>query len=242
MKKVKSIKVDKIWGYEIWMYSPISWKQTTLEDGTPTTEGPLIKIIQANQPLSVQVHPDDKLAQELNNEPVGKAESWYILEAQKNAKLVIGLKNYDEQFIRESMENKTFEDNLKKIEVKPGDFIDIPAGLVHAIGAGMKLLEVQQPSDLTYRYFDYYRLENGKPRELHLDKAIKSQRELSYELKPLSIDPLTYKNSVGSQTFLNNPTVLKEDAIIINIDTEEAFVAEQGETITFNNYAIVSYK
>ncbi|WKX02749.1 class I mannose-6-phosphate isomerase [Candidatus Mycoplasma mahonii] len=240
MKKIISKKIEKIWGYEIWMYSPVKGMETTFEDGKLTTHGPLIKIIQANRPLSVQVHPDDDFAKELENEENGKTESWYILNHDPDAKIVIGLKHYDEQIIRKKISDGLFEDNLKFINVKIGDFFNIPAGLVHGIGAGIKVLEVQQPSDTTYRYFDYNRLENGKPRELHIDKAIKVQKKLAYNLEPISQKPLTYKNAVGRQIFCVEPSTLKEDSIVIDLNNEVAYLAEKNEMINFSKYVIVS--
>lgn len=242
MIKVKSKKVDKIWGYEIWLYSSVIGQETTLEDGQITDKGPLVKIIQANMPLSVQVHPDDKFAMELENQPNGKSESWFILESHKDSTIVTGLKNYDPEFIRQELASGKFEDNLLKAPAAPGDFFDIPAGLVHGIGANIKLLEVQQPSDVTYRYYDYDRLENGKPRELHVEKALKVQKDIDYKLAPTSNDPLTFKNTVGSQRFFKAPFTLDEDSIIVDIDKEEAYVAQKGETITFAHYCVVSYK
>lgn len=239
MKKVNSVKHDKIWGYEIWMYSPVPGKETKLEDGTITTEGPLVKIIKADQPLSVQVHPDDKMAQAVEHQPNGKSESWVILKSNPGAELVLGLKDFNEQTIRTKINDGSFEDLLLKVKVHPGEFYDIPAGVVHGIGAGLTILEVQQPSDVTYRYFDYNRLENGKPRELHLDKAIMAQKDMSYHLDAILQNPLTYKNKVGSQTFLKKPTYVNEKILVIDLDKYEAYIAE-NELISLSNYALIS--
>ena len=134
----------------------------------------LIKIISAEDNLSVQVHPDDSYAQKAEGLPCGKSEMWYILHAPEDAQLVIGLNDgvTREMFTR-ALEQGGVESCLARLPVKPGDVIDIPAGLVHAITKGIVLLEVQQNSDITYRIYDYGRTGlDGNPRELHIHKAL----------------------------------------------------------------------
>lgn len=242
MKKVITQKYDKLWGYELWLYSPVKSKETLFEDGTKATVGPLVKIICANLPLSVQVHPDDKFAKELENQDNGKSEAWYVLDHKPNASLVLGLHTYDKEEIRAAIANKSFKNLLKEVKVKTGDFYDIPAGLVHGIGAGITVLEVQQPSDTTYRYYDYDRLENGKARELHIDKALKVQKELPFALQPSNHNPLTFINEVGSQTYMSEPSILEFDAIIVDLENYDTFLANKGEKISFNKYCIISIK
>jgi len=140
-----------------------------------TSEFPLlVKIIDAEDKLSVQVHPDDVYAQTKDPQSAGKKEAWYILEALEGAEIVCGF-NRDldrETYKKEILENKA-ESSLRKIQVKKGDAFLIEPGTVHAIGAGNLILEVQQSSDSTYRVYDYGRLtEDGKPRPLHLEKAL----------------------------------------------------------------------
>ena len=125
----------------------------------------LIKIIDAKEDLSVQVHPDDALAAKLNLES-GKSEMWYVLEGES---LIAGL---DENATAEKLLSNPM-DCLKRVFVKRGDIVNIPAGLVHAITAGVKVAEIQQNSDITFRLYDYDRLGlDGKPRELHLEDGI----------------------------------------------------------------------
>ena len=135
----------------------------------------LIKLIDACDKLSVQVHPDDEFAKK-EGLPAGKTEMWYIVDAKKGAKLVYGMRKdiplSDEQ-IKEAAQNGTLENYLNYCEVKKGDVFFIPAGLVHAIGEGILIAEVQQNSNTTYRMYDYDRRDkNGNARELHIDKAI----------------------------------------------------------------------
>lgn len=132
----------------------------------------LTKIIDAKDDLSVQVHPDDEYASKHENGELGKTECWYILDCDEGAELVLGHYAADKAHLRKFIEKGQWETLLKKVPIKPGDFFYIPAGTIHAIGKGTLILETQQSSDLTYRVYDYDRLENGKPRQLHVEKTI----------------------------------------------------------------------
>lgn len=132
----------------------------------------LIKIIDAKADLSIQVHPDDTYANLHENGSLGKMECWYVIDCPKDARLVLGHKAKDQAEVREMIENGKWEDFLQYVPVKKGDFIQIDPGTVHAITTGCLLLETQQNSDITYRVYDYDRLSNGKPRELHVQKSI----------------------------------------------------------------------
>lgn len=133
----------------------------------------LIKFIDANQNLSVQVHPNDEYAKEKENS-LGKTEMWYILDCKPNAKIICGLKNNvtNEEFSK-SMNSEEIIKYLNIVDVKKGDVIYIPAGTVHAIMEGTLIAEVQQNSNITYRVYDWGRVgKDGKPRELHIEKAL----------------------------------------------------------------------
>lgn len=132
----------------------------------------LIKIIDARSDLSIQVHPDDKYAAENENGSLGKTECWYILDAQAGAELVIGHNARNKEELFDMVNNKRWSDFLRYVPVKAGDFIQIEPGTVHAIKGGIELLETQQNSDITYRVYDYDRVANGKPRELHIQKSL----------------------------------------------------------------------
>jgi len=132
----------------------------------------LIKIIDANDDLSIQVHPDDVYAGKNENGSFGKTECWYILDAPEGATLVIGHNAKDKAELEDMIQNGRWEDFLREVPVKKGDFIQIDPGTVHAIKGGIEILETQQNSDITYRVYDYGRLQNGKPRELHIAKSI----------------------------------------------------------------------
>lgn len=133
----------------------------------------LIKLIDAKNDLSIQVHPDDEYALKNENE-FGKTEMWYIVDADEGASLVYGFKkDVTREEYRQAIENNTLMDILNKVPVHKGDVFFIPAGMVHAIGSGILIAEIQQNSNITYRVYDYGRVgADGKPRELHVDKAV----------------------------------------------------------------------
>lgn len=131
----------------------------------------MVKILDANQDLSVQVHPDDKFAQLVENE-MGKAECWYILDATRDAQIIYGHTAKTSEEFKQKVAQNQWSQLLISHKVKRGEFFDVPPGTVHALGAGTLVLEVQQSSDMTYRLFDYERTDDhGNLRELHLDKA-----------------------------------------------------------------------
>ena len=134
----------------------------------------LIKLIDAAQNLSVQVHPDDAYAL-ANEQSYGKTEMWYIVDAQEGAGIYLGFaRDVSEQEVRQAIAAGTLCELMNFFPVKKGESYFIPAGTIHAIGAGCLICEVQQNSNLTYRVFDYNRRDkNGNPRELHVEKALR---------------------------------------------------------------------
>lgn len=132
----------------------------------------LIKIIDAKDDLSIQVHPDDSYAKVHENGSFGKMECWYILDCPDDASLVIGHNAKDKAELEEMVHGGRWNDFIREIPVKKGDFIQIDPGTVHAIKGGMVILETQQNSDITYRVYDYDRLSDGKPRQLHVEQSI----------------------------------------------------------------------
>ena len=132
----------------------------------------LVKIIDAKTDLSIQVHPDDAYAKVNENGSLGKTECWYVLDCEEDSSLVIGHNAKSNEELAEMIHQGKWGDLIREIPVKKGDFIQIDPGTVHAIKGGLMILETQQNSDITYRVYDYGRLTNGKPRELHIDKSI----------------------------------------------------------------------
>ena len=137
----------------------------------------LVKIIDANDNLSIQVHPNDSQALSISGEKIGKTEMWYVLDAPEKGSLIIGLKDdVTKDMFAEAVyqdDGQAVEHMLNQLPVKRGDIIYIPAGLIHALTKGVMVCEIQQNSDLTYRIYDYGRKGlNGSPRELHKDQGI----------------------------------------------------------------------
>lgn len=185
-----------IWGTEIWQISGVPGSETICEGQSINDlvksekarllgeanyrrfgdEFPLlIKLIDARQDLSIQVHPTDEIARR-QGKPRGKTEMWYLLDSQPGAAIYNGLKmQITPEKYKEMVEDKTICDALAKYAVKEGDCFFIPAGRIHAILSGCFLAEIQQTSDVTYRIYDYDRRDKeGNPRQLHIKEASES--------------------------------------------------------------------
>ena len=132
----------------------------------------LVKIIDAADDLSIQVHPDDAYAKEHENGSLGKTECWYILACDPGATIVIGHNAASKEEVRAMIEEKRWNDFIREVPVHPGDVFQIEPGTIHAIKGGTMLLETQQSSDVTYRVYDYDRLQNGQPRQLHIKQSL----------------------------------------------------------------------
>ena len=134
----------------------------------------LVKFIDAEQDLSLQVHPDDEFAR-INENDFGKNEMWYVLEATNDASLVHGFAhNVNEVLLKQAIDDGSLDKHLNKVSVNKGDVFYTSAGTIHGIGAGCLIAEIQESSNVTYRVYDYNRLDkNGNKRELHFEKALK---------------------------------------------------------------------
>jgi len=130
----------------------------------------LVKIIDAAQDLSIQVHPDDCRAKQ--EKSFGKSECWYVLHAEKGADIIIGHKAKDKDVLRRAVLEQSLENHVQRVPVQKDDFFFIGAGTLHGINKGVLLLEVQQSSDITYRFYDYGRKLAGKERPLHIEEAL----------------------------------------------------------------------
>jgi mannose-6-phosphate isomerase len=143
------------------------YPQQILGEAVEAEEFPLLlKIIDAQSQLSIQVHPDDEAAAKYPGES-GKTEAWYVMDADPDSYLVIGTEDCTESEFKKAVQNDQINQYIRKIKVEKGDIFFIKAGLLHAIGSGIMLAEIQQSSDTTYRVYDY-----GRGRELHLSKAL----------------------------------------------------------------------
>lgn len=202
----------------------------------------LIKFIDAAQPLSVQVHPDDEQAKRLHNS-FGKSEMWYIMDAENDAELIIGFENgITKEEYSKHLKNESLEEILHKTPVTKGDAIYIPAGRIHAIGKGILLAEIQQTSDVTYRIYDYNRIDkDGKKRELHTDLALEAidfnlieNIKTDYSKKENEFSTLINSPYFSTQIFEGNKSVQmnSNDEFKIYICTEGnvKFKTENSET------------
>jgi mannose-6-phosphate isomerase len=187
----------------------------------------LFKLIDANENLSIQVHPGDEVAAERHNS-YGKTEMWYVVDADPGAELIIGFtKDCTKDEYLDALDNDQVEDLLQKVPVKKGDVFFIPAGLVHAIGKGVVVAEIQQSSDITYRIYDYKRTDDqGNERELHTEQAVdvinfaaSKNPKTVYNISVNEITPL-----VECEYFTTN--ILRFDAPVTrNYGTLDSFVA-----------------
>lgn len=133
----------------------------------------LVKLLDAHDKLSVQVHPDDTYALAHEGNELGKTEMWVILHAQPGAEIILGLKQgTTPAILRQAIEESTVERFLHRLAVKAGDFVCVPSGTIHAILGGILIAEIQQNSNTTYRVYDWNRTKNGKARSLHIESAL----------------------------------------------------------------------
>lgn len=185
----------------------------------------LIKFIDAKEVLSIQVHPDDALADA--QESFGKTEMWYVVQADEGSNIIIGFKNDSEakEYLYH-LEEKTLVDILNVDEVKEGDVYFVPPGRVHAIGAGVVIAEIQQTSDLTYRIYDWDRKDiDGNYRELHTEKALKAidfSSQSSYKTPYLKKENIA--NEVVTCPYFTTNMLPVEGEVQIDNSTKDSFV------------------
>ena len=196
----------------------------------------LIKFIDANDNLSIQVHPDDELSMKRHN-AFGKTEMWYVLQADSGSKLQSGFsQQVDQESYLEKLQKDELTDILNFEEVAAGDVFFIPAGRVHAIGKGILLAEIQQTSDVTYRIFDYDRRDDeGNPRELHTELALDAidftlipEYKSKYEPKPNKSVELV-KCNYFTTNLLNLNEVVEKD--YNQLDSFVIYVCLEGELL-----------
>lgn len=183
----------------------------------------LVKIIDARDRLSLQVHPDDLYANLLENGEYGKCEMWYVLKAKEGAKITMGLKDgvTKQDFIK-GMIDGNLEECINEMVVREGDVINIPAGLIHAIEEDIMIAEVQQNSDTVYRVYDWKRIDSdGKPRELHVEKALGSI-DFDHRIKKEKVQGLEIKiNHNIRKYYIANDHFAIEKLIINDYLTEK---------------------
>ena len=186
----------------------------------------LIKFIDANDDLSIQVHPDDKLAWE-RHQSFGKTEMWYIIQADEDAELIAGFnQKMDKNAYLENFRNGTLLDVLNKEKVEEGDVFFIPAGRIHTIGKGLLLAEIQQSSDITYRIYDFDRKDrNGNTRELHIDEALDAIDYKFYpEYKTNYDDKIDQPIEIVKSTYFTTNKLTLNSKIYREINSLDSFV------------------
>jgi mannose-6-phosphate isomerase len=199
--------------------------EAMLGKGSDSSESPLlIKVIFAREKLSVQVHPDDRLARKYR-EPRGKTECWYALAAEPYAQVAVGLTpDTTMSQVKAGIEEGTLERSLAMMPVKAGDMIYVDAGTVHAIWPGSVLLEIQQNSDLTYRMYDY-----GRGRELHIEKSLEAM-QLSTSARKVLPDVL------ADRTILVNADYFCVEKIAVEVSRSSTTLPGEGEKLPGLSY------
>jgi mannose-6-phosphate isomerase len=184
----------------------------------------LFKYLDAREDLSIQVHPNDELAKKRHNS-FGKTEMWYIMQADDNARIIVGFKensNADEYL--ENLKNKTLLSILDNVKVQSGDVFFLETGTVHTIGAGIVVAEIQQTSDITYRLYDFDRVDaNGNTRELHVDLALEAINYNKVESKKSYTTNSNQSNSVVECPYFTTNFIPLDGTIS---------VSKSGETFT----------
>jgi mannose-6-phosphate isomerase len=185
----------------------------------------MVKLLDANQNLSVQVHPDDGYARANLVNELGKYEMWVVLSAQPDAAIIYGLaEEVSPETFRQAVEDGSLEPLLNRLPIRAGDHICVPAGTLHAILAGAVLVEIQQNSNATFRVYDWNRVgRNGKPRDLHLEQALQVIRFDQVGLGLPDMDVLESANGFTRERLCRNPYF-----------TTERLLMEQGGTFKSN--------
>ena len=207
----------------------------------------LLKFIDAKTPLSIQVHPDDALAKE-RNDSFGKSEMWHVMQADKDAELIVGFnKQETKETYKAAIENKEILSLLNSVKVNSGDTFYIPAGRIHAIGAGVLLAEIQQTSDITYRIYDYDRVDakTNKTRDLHTEESLDA---IDFEVQDKYISDYSKEENtpnklVHSPYFKTDITFLKNELVkdYSNRDSFVIYMCVEGKsTVSYNevNYSL----
>ena len=194
----------------------------------------LIKLIDAKQDLSVQVHPDDAYAYEHENGQSGKDEMWYVLDAKKDSRLIYGLnRTVTKEELSAGIADGSITKYMQKVPVHKNDVFYIKAGTIHAIGAGVLLAEVQESSNLTYRLYDYDRTDrNGHKRELHVEKAlaVANLNEAEKPVQPMRL--LNYRRGWASE-FLYRCKYFQTERILLNTERIREMVTVQTDSLSF---------
>jgi len=199
--------------------------EAMLGKGAPSADSPLlIKVIFAREKLSVQVHPDDRLAKKYG-QPRGKTECWYALAAEPFAQVALGLKpDATTGSVKAGIEDGTLEQSLAMVPVRAGDMIYVDAGTVHAIWPGSVLLETQQNCDITYRLYDY-----GRGRELHIEKSLEAMRLMTSARK-------IHPEALADRTILVDADYFRVERIPVEVSRSSSTLPSEDEKVVGLSY------
>lgn len=245
-----TVKGGKYNGYtlsRLWREAPELFGNTGL-DRFPL----LVKIIDAEGYSSIQVHPDDAFAREHENGSLGKMECWYILDSSEEASLVAGHNASTREELKAMVDRGEWKQLIRETHVEKDDFIQIEPGTIHTFGGGMLILEIQQNSDITYRVYDFDRLTDGKPRQLHLDKALEV---ITVPAKPLEDCIIKTGNMPENNMNLlieceyyrvwkldvTNPIAINQDQHFMLMSVTRGEGALNGTVITKGDHFILPY-
>ena len=194
----------------------------------------LIKLIDANKDLSVQVHPDDEFSMQ-NEGQLGKTEMWYVLDAKKDSSLVYGFnRDVESSEVKNSINNGTVENLLNHVPVKKNDLFFIESGTVHAIGSGCLIAEIQENSNVTYRMYDYNRVDkNGQKRELHIDKALEVANLNSSATPRQPMRVLKYRAGCASE-LLCRCKYFQVERLLLNTEVQRELTKYQTGSNSFH--------
>lgn len=194
----------------------------------------LIKLIDACQDLSVQVHPDDAYAAKHENGSMGKTEMWYVLDARKDTRLIYGFyHDVERETLRKSLLDGTVEKYLQRVAIRKDDVFFVEPGTVHGIGAGSLIAEIQESSNITYRLYDYNRVDkNGQPRQLHVEQALQVA-DLNGRAKPRQpMRMLRYRPGYASE-LLCRCKYFQVERMLVNTERCRKMVDFQTEANSF---------
>ena len=191
----------------------------------------LFKYLDATNDLSIQVHPDDELAKKRHNS-FGKTEMWYIMQADPEARIIVGFKEESNatEYVK-NLENKTLLSIMDEVKVKAGDVFFLEAGTVHAVGAGMVVAEIQQTSDITYRLYDFDRVDDeGNTRELHIDLALEAINYHKIEAQKKYTNIINQSNTIVDCPYFTTNSLPLDGQLVINksMDTFTVYMCVDG--------------
>ena len=210
----------------------------------------LIKIIDAKDDLSIQVHPNDEYAGIHENGSLGKTECWYVLDCDEGATIIIGHNASSKEEMAEMVEQDRWNELLRQVPIHKGDFFQIDPGCLHAIKGGTLILETQQSSDVTYRFYDYGRLQNGQPRQLHIEKSLAVTKApyvaSNAEPKTFTQGDATVHHLVSCQYYsvyrveLNGKATWNFEAPFVNVSILDGEGTMNGQTVKKGDHLLLT--